>query len=150
VVTADPITVVAATPADASAILALVESVGLPRAGLTAHLSAALVARRGNDLVGCAALELYEHGALLRSVAIDPSAQGCGLGTRLTERAIELARGRRVPALYLLTTTAERFFARFGFEPLTRDEVPADVRTSVEFTSACPATAAVMRKPLAV
>jgi amino-acid N-acetyltransferase len=51
--------------------------------------------------------------------------------------------------VFLLTTTAERFFPRFGFEEIARDEVPASVQASVEFQSACPASAIVMRKRLA-
>ena len=66
----------------------------------------------------------------------------------LTEAAIALARDRRLPVLYLLTTTAEAYFPRFGFERIERDEVPAGVQASVEFTSVCPASATAMRKPL--
>jgi amino-acid N-acetyltransferase len=53
------------------------------------------------------------------------------------------ARGFR--ELYLLTTTAEEFFPRFGFERIGREEVPAAVRESVEFRESCPASATVMR-----
>jgi len=49
----------------------------------------------------------------------------------------------------LLTTTAADFFPKFGFEPIARADVPASVQSSIEFTSACPATATVMRKTLA-
>jgi amino-acid N-acetyltransferase len=47
-----------------------------------------------------------------------------------------------------LTTTAERYFPKFGFERIERNDVPASVQASVEFTSACPSSAIVMRKPL--
>ena len=66
----------------------------------------------------------------------------------LTHAAIRLAKELNVPALFLLTTTAERYFPQFGFERIARTDVPATVQTSIEFTSACPASAAVMRKPL--
>ena len=48
--------------------------------------------------------------------------------------------------MYLLTTTAEGWFPRFGFERIAREEVSEAVRGSVEFGGACPATAAVMRR----
>ena len=51
-------------------------------------------------------------------------------------------------ALYLLTTTAEGYFPKFGFERITRAEVPPSVQASVEFATACPASAIVMRKRL--
>ena len=51
-------------------------------------------------------------------------------------------------AIYLLTTTAERFFPRFGFEVVTREDVPDSVKASVEFQGACPATAVIMRRTI--
>jgi amino-acid N-acetyltransferase len=87
-------------------------------------------------------------GALLRSVAVDPARQGRRLGHQLTEAALRLAQLHGADTVFLLTTTAERFFPRFGFEPIARDEVPASVQASVEFQSACPESAIVMRKRL--
>ena len=56
------------------------------------------------------------------------------------------ARERGLGAVYLLTTTAEGYFPRFGFARITREEVPDPVQASVEFREACPASAVVMRK----
>ena len=137
-----------ATEEDAAAILALLERAHLPTAGLVDHLEHSFVAHRGSDVVGAAAIELYEGGALLRSVVVDETERGSGVGTRLSTHALEEARKLRLPAVFLLTTTAEGFFPRFGFERIDRSEVPATVRQSIEFTSACPASAVVMRKLL--
>jgi amino-acid N-acetyltransferase len=137
-----------ATHADAAELLALMERAHLPTDGLSAHLDAAFVAREDGRVVGSAALELYADGGLLRSVAVDAERRGTGLGARLTSAAIGDAQQRQLPALYLLTTTAENFFPRFGFERITREEVPASVRESIEFRGACPASAIVMRKRL--
>ena len=138
-----------ATHADAGELLALMQRAHLPTEGLSSHLDAAFVAREGDRVVGSAALELYADGGLLRSVAVDAECRGAGLGARLTSAAIDDARQRQLPALYLLTTTAESFCPRFGFERITRDEVPASVRQSIEFRGACPSSAIVMRKRLA-
>jgi amino-acid N-acetyltransferase len=139
----------AARPGDVPDILALLEQHHLPTDGLRDHLATTLVARAEDGrIAGSAALEIYPDGALLRSVAIAPERQGHGLGRALTEAAIALARDRRVPAIYLLTTTAERYFPRFGFTRVSRIDVPPAVRTSIEFTSACPSSATVMRKTL--
>ncbi|MGH7620943.1 MAG: arsenic resistance N-acetyltransferase ArsN2, partial [Gemmatimonadaceae bacterium] len=54
-----------------------------------------------------------------------------------------------IDELYLLTTTAERFFAELGFRTIDRADVPASVRGSVEFTSACPDTAVAMNRAAA-
>jgi amino-acid N-acetyltransferase len=103
------------------------------------------VARDGDRIVGVAALEIYSDGGLLRSVAVDASARGRGLGQRLTTAALELAGMVDLPAVYLLTTTAEQFFPKWGFVQIPRTDVPAGVQQSIEFQSACPSTAIVMR-----
>jgi amino-acid N-acetyltransferase len=137
-----------ACPSDEQEVLRLLDQNHLPVAGLAEHLETTLVARQDGRVVGSAALEVYGDGALLRSVAVAPELQQQGLGRDLTAAALRLAQQLDVPAIYLLTTTAERYFPKFGFERVTRDDVPVGVRTSVEFTTACPASAIVMRKAL--
>jgi SAM-dependent methyltransferase/N-acetylglutamate synthase-like GNAT family acetyltransferase len=112
-------------------------------------MATAIVAREGDDVVGCVALELYGDAGLLRSLAVRSDRQGTGLGTRLTEAALDLARRRGARELYLLTETADGFFPRFGFAPVAREAVAPAVRGSVEFTSACPESARAMRLDLA-
>jgi amino-acid N-acetyltransferase len=138
-----------ASRADLPAVRRLLEEHHLPLDGVEAHVDAMVVAKDDGKVVGAAALELYDDGALLRSVAVDPALQGQRLGHVLTETALTMARERGAGAVFLLTTTAERFFPKFGFEVITRAEVPASIQESVEFTSACPASAIVMRKQLA-
>jgi amino-acid N-acetyltransferase len=130
--------------ADVPAVKALLSRAHLPLDGFDPEL-AFVVARQDGVVVGSAALEEYPNGALLRSAE---ELRGTGLGQRLTNAVLELAGGRGHGWVYLLTTTAGRFFPRFGFEPVDRGEVPPDVRQSVEFTSACPDSALVMRKAL--
>lgn len=137
-----------ASEADGPSILQLLRDSGLPTDGLIDHLTTALVAHDGAAIIGCAAVEIYPDGALLRSVAVAPAARGQGAGERLTEGALALARSYGAPAAYLLTTTAESYFPRFGFVRTTRASVPSGVQQSIEFRSACPASAIVMRKPL--
>lgn len=120
----------------------------LPLDGVDDHVRTMVVAEQGPVVIGVAAVELYADGALLRSVAVAPEAQGRGLGQRLTDAALDAARARGVHTAFLLTTTAERFFPKMGFEVISRQEVPASVQASVEFQSACPASAVVMRKHL--
>jgi amino-acid N-acetyltransferase len=67
----------------------------------------------------------------------------------LTEAALKVAKDHGSRTAFLLTTTAENFFPKLGFERMSRDDVPASVQASIEFRSACPASAVVMRKPLA-
>jgi len=133
---------------DASDVLRLLVENHLPVEGLTEHLPTTIVARQDGQIVGSAALEVYPDAALMRSVAVAPRLHGQGLGRQLADAAIKLAQDLGLPAIYLLTTTAERYFPRFGFERIDRQDVPDTVKASVEFTSACPSTATVMRKSL--
>jgi amino-acid N-acetyltransferase len=139
-------------PADAGdlpAVRRLLETQHLPLDGIDEHVSTMVVAKDGNDVIGAAAVELYADGALLRSVVVDPRARGQGLGHRLSDAALSIAKERGTRIAFLLTITAEQFFPKLGFEQIARDDVPASVQASIEFQSACPASAVVMRKRLA-
>jgi amino-acid N-acetyltransferase len=144
-----PITIVAAEAADLPGLVGLLERSRLPTDGIAEHVASTLVARDGGRVVGSAALELYGRVGLLRSVAVDEARRGEGLGIRLTEAALALARARRLETVYLLTETAEAFFPRFGFRPIPRGEVDPAALRSVEFTTLCPASALVMALDLA-
>jgi len=116
----------------------------LPEAGLREYATDLLVARDQGRLVGTAALEIHASDALLRSVAVEQSLRGTGLGQRLTRAALDVARKRGVAHVYLLTETAGGFFPRFGFADVPRSQVPESIRRTVEFASACPSSARVM------
>jgi amino-acid N-acetyltransferase len=138
----------AAAAGDFSAVAALLEAAGLPTAGLPDTLADFLVAEEDGRIVGAIGLEPYGEAALLRSAVVHPSERGTGLGHALVRGLLVHATARGMRELYLLTTTAEEFFPRFGFEPISREEVPAPVRASVEFRESCPAAATVMRARL--
>jgi amino-acid N-acetyltransferase len=142
------ITIERAREGDLPAVLDLLARNGLPTQGLAEHATVTLVAREAGQIVGSADLEVYGSDALLRSVAVEQRLRGQGLGRRLTQSALDQARALGITGVYLLTETAGDFFPRFGFHPITRDEVPAGVRRSIEFTSACPDTALVMARGL--
>lgn len=141
-------TIETAHPDDVGGVHGLLEANQLPLSGFAAHVTTALVARVEGRIVGAAAIEPHADGALLRSVVVAADRRGGGLGARLVSAALALARSLGAPSVYLLTTTADGYFGRFGFEVVERTEVPAGVRTSVEFQSACPSTAVVMRRIL--
>lgn len=138
-----------ARASDLAAITALLKASRLPLAGIESWTDSTIVARRDAKIVGCAALELYGDAALLRSVAVDSTLRGQGLGQQLTAAALDLGRSRGVRRVYLLTETAGDFFPRFGFRRSTREAVDAKVKASIEFTTACAASALVMELTLA-
>ena len=137
-----------ARPEDLAAISRLLIADDLPLDGLADHLATTVVARNEGHVVGAAGLEIYRDGGLLRSVVIERGFRGSGLGRQLVEAVTGLAREKGLPALYLLTTTAATYFPKLGFVAISKDQVPASVRQSVEFTSACPASASALMKRL--
>ena len=131
-----------ASAGDLAAVHELVLASGLPVDGLADQFPAAyVVARRAGEVIGAAGLEAYGDAGLLRSVAVAASARGSGLGIALTANRLVRARERGMSAVWLLTTTAADFFPRLGFRPCARAEAPEPLARSLEFASACPATA---------
>lgn len=133
-----------AAQSDLPAVLALLESRGLPTAGVAEWIDEYVVASGPDSIVGAAGLERYADGAVLRSVAVADDAAGRGVGRALVEAVLSRAVAAGVPAVWLLTTTAERWFPRFGFRVTDRLNAPAGVAGSVEFREACPASAVAM------
>jgi amino-acid N-acetyltransferase len=138
----------AAEPADLPAVLGLLERAQLPAAGVAEALPDFIIAVSDGAIVGVAGLEIYQHSALLRSVTVDPGWRNTGVGRVLIERALSSTRERGISDVFLLTTTAEHYFPRFGFTCVSRDSVTTEVQASAEFQGACPASAVVMHKAL--
>lgn len=107
-----------------------------------------LVARREGILVGTAGLERHTKMGLLRSVAVDRSLRGVGLGKRLVMGMEDRARGRGVKQMFLLTDGAEDFFLALGYRPLDRLDAPSGIRNTQQFRDLCPSTSTFMTKIL--
>jgi amino-acid N-acetyltransferase len=138
-----------ARPEDYEAAAALLEESGLPLDGMREHLAHAFVAMNQGAIVGFVAVEMHKDAALLRSLAVAPRHRGQRLGESLAEKALCMARDSGREDVYLLTETAAGFFPRFGFAIEDRALAPPALRRSVEFQSACPATAVLMHAKLA-
>ncbi len=138
-----------ATAADLGAVRDLLRDAGLPFSDLEEGRQELIVARQGARRVGSVGVEVHGRDGLLRSLAVAPDLRGNGLGGSLHWRALALAAARGVRTLYLLTTTAERFFAARGFDRVSREAVPDALRATAEFASLCPASAVCMRRELA-
>lgn len=133
-----------AAPTDLAAVERLLTASSLPLDGVREALATFVVAEARGDIVGVAGLEVCCDSALLRSVAVQPEWRSHGLGRALVTRVISDAEAQGLRALYLLTTTAERYFPSFGFRTISRDEVPESLLETAEFRGACPASATVM------
>ncbi len=137
-----------AGPADLAQVLALLARAGLPTAGVPPALTGFLVAESAGRLVGVVGLEVYGRAALLRSAVVAPDARSIGVGAGLVKGLLDQARTEGIRDVYLLTTTADAWFPRFGFARISRDAVPSALHASEELRGACPDSAVVMHASL--
>lgn len=138
----------AATPADEPAIRTILKDAGLPHEDFAVHLSSFIMAKEGDTVIGAIGMEVYGGVALLRSLAVAAARRGAGVGGALCARMEHQARGRGVETLYLLTQTAENFFASHGYRAIPREEAPAAIRQTGEFALLCPRSAICMKKEI--
>jgi N-acetylglutamate synthase-like GNAT family acetyltransferase len=134
-----------AEPQDLPAVLDLLAEAQLPTAGVAEHFGSFFVVDEGGRIVASAGIERHGDAALLRSLAVAPDVRGTGLGAAILRRALHEADGRML-AVYALTTTADEYLSRFGFQRVPRSSVPVELFESHELRDACPASATVMKR----
>ncbi len=79
-------------------------------------LETSFIARLDGVIVGCAALEIYNKKLCeIRSLAVDPTAQGLGIGKKLVEACVELAEREGIYEIMAISV-AEDFFRSCGFD----------------------------------
>jgi amino-acid N-acetyltransferase len=133
---------------DRAAICDLLKLVSLPHEDVNeALLKHFIVGRVEGAIVGVAGLECYQDVGLLRSLAVAQTHAGLGFGKQLVAAAEELASDHKLQSVYLLTTTADRFFEGLGFRRLQRGLAPSEIKNSYQFASLCSASAVLMVKP---
>lgn len=131
------------------AVVSLLAQAKLPTADLTAaHCEDFFFAGPAAEPTGLVGLEIFGDVALLRSLVVAPGRRGSGEGAALLRHAEDEARARGVRVLYLLTTTAEPFFAKHGYVRAARDTAPPAIRATREFSGICPASSAFMSRQL--
>jgi amino-acid N-acetyltransferase len=120
----------------------------LPTADVREKSDRFFVAFADGAAVGVGGVEPFPPDGLLRSVVVESSRRGEGVGAALCDRLEERAAAGGIDTLYLLTTTAREFFAARGYETVDRAAVPASIRETGQFESLCPSTAVCMRRRL--
>ncbi|HEX2630738.1 MAG TPA: arsenic resistance N-acetyltransferase ArsN2 [Chitinophagaceae bacterium] len=139
-------------PADSPGIreqvIALLQQNKLPVSDIGEHTLLFAFTDDNDSLIGSAGLEIFDKIALVRSISVQPSQQHSGLGSIIIKELENIAREKSITELYLLTTTADKFFSRHGYSVVKRDELPETIRKTSEFTSVCPSSAIAMKKDL--
>ena len=130
---------------DTQAIETLLRQAQLPTDGIERNPGNFIVATENAALVGAAGFEKCgKDSGLLRSVAVLPEYRKRGIARELYRRVALQARCSRISALYLLTTTAQGYFARLGFAETSRIDAPQAIKETRQFRVSCPASAIFM------
>lgn len=132
-----------------SGAIQLLQSAGLPASDLTdAHMPAFFYAGSADAPDAMIGVEIHGADALLRSLVVSPALRQRGLGRLLVAKAEQHAREHGVSTMYLLTTTAEKFFLTRGYASAARAAAPPSIRNTAEFSGLCPASSAFLSKSL--
>jgi amino-acid N-acetyltransferase len=133
-----------------SEVEALISSSLLPVSDLVSQAELRLFgARLNGKLIGVVGIEAYGSVGLLRSLAVDSDFRKEGYGRALVAHAEAQATELGIQELYLLTMAAAEFFARLGYEVVSRSEAPAAIAKTTQFSGLCPSSATLMCKKLA-
>jgi len=137
-----------ASPTDLEHIKALLDGCDLSSGDVTASmLNDFLVLRDSDSVIGSIGLERYADIALLRSLAVNPLHRRNGHGLWLLRAIEQHASKSGIGSLYLLTTTAARFFEAHGFRSMHRVDAPTKIQSTAQFSALCPSSSALMKKP---
>ncbi|HSD89158.1 MAG TPA: GNAT family N-acetyltransferase [Kofleriaceae bacterium] len=128
---------------DRAEVEALLTSCGLPLDGLDdAFPQGFVLARIDGALVGCAGLEQWGDRALLRSVAVAEAHRKQHIAEALVADRLAWAKSRigdgeaitPIASVSLLTVSARDYFAKQGFTPIPREQLPASLAPSTQLT----------------
>lgn len=123
---------------------ALLQGAGLSTAGLESAYDRGWVALQGRDVVGFLTADQVGEAALIRSLAVAPAWRNQGVAARLLARCKRDWRTQGIRQLWLLTETAEHWFAQHAFQRVARTALPVFWQSHPLVKGVCSATAIVM------
>jgi len=104
-----------------------------------------ILAKNNNSIIGMIGLEIYGDIGLLRSFCVSPQFRNYRIGKNLLDRFITYSRSIGIKEVFLLTTTAEKYFSNYGFKNIPRNIVPEQIKQTTEFRNICPDSAVCMK-----
>lgn len=134
-------------PTDLGHVRRLLGAAALPVDDLDAD-KLAFVAEANGTVVGAIGIETFGSVALLRSLVVASEFRSAGFGRILVECLEDKARRQDIADLWLLTIDADAWFEKLGYQALSREQAPAAIASTAEFSSLCPGDAVLMRKRL--
>ncbi|MCG6140127.1 GNAT family N-acetyltransferase [Leptospira mtsangambouensis] len=134
---------------DLEQIIVLLEKFKLPNEDIHANSLIHFIIVKFNDqIIGTVALERFGNLGLLRSLCVEENYRNDNIGKSLINKILDYARAENILDVYLLTTTADKYFLKFGFEEISRANAPDLIQQSTQFRDICPSSAIFMHKKL--
>lgn len=140
--------IIKASDSQRALVIALLQTEKLPVEDLPPSLDNFYVALKDNTVIGAIGLEQYGNYALLRSMVVSGEHRNKNIASNLVNELENYGKHLGIIAMYLLTETAPTYFEKKGYQRIQREDVPAEVRESSEFSHVCPVSAVVMKKEL--
>jgi len=122
-----------ATLADLQAITSVLQAAELPAREIEPFIDTFLVAEKDGMVVACGGIEMHADTAVIRSVAVNESVRGQGIGRRLSLQLILQALGRGANDLYLFTADAWAFWQKLGFANIGLEDWRLPARQSWQY-----------------
>ena len=139
--------IVPVTDKDYQQAVGLLTENNLPTTDLT-HTTLLYALYDDHQLLGTVGLEIFGNEGLLRSLCVDNQVRKAGYGQLLVNYVEAEAKQKGLKVLYLLTTTADSFFANRGYQTIERSAVPQSIQQTPQFSTICSKTATLMKKEL--
>ncbi|MDH5353787.1 MAG: arsenic resistance N-acetyltransferase ArsN2 [Gammaproteobacteria bacterium] len=130
-------------------VQSLLKANGLPFEDCARHIDNFGGVFEKSQLIACGGLEILGREGLLRSVVVRGGFKGRGLAGLVVEYLHEKARMNRLQELFLLTESAQGYFEGLGYQSISRDDLPGEVKTTQQYLCLCPASAQAMHFILA-
>lgn len=106
------------------------------------------VIEENDSVIGTVAVEYDFNVALLRSLSVSDGKRNSGIGQLLVGFIENYVQKQGVHSIYLLTTTAEKFFLKNGYEKIDRNNVPGFIQNTREYSVLCSSSSTIMKKQL--
>ncbi|HES60080.1 MAG: GNAT family N-acetyltransferase [Calditrichaceae bacterium] len=126
----------------------LLKANGLPHTDIENGPVQLFSIEQDNQNTGIIGFEQYGKHGLLRSFVIEEHYRSKGLGAQVLSKFEKMVIKQGIKEFYLLTATANKFFARNDYSVFDRSAVPEFISKTTEFNSLCPSSAVCMRKIL--
>ncbi len=133
---------------DLEEITTLLKDNNLPYKDLQTSNVDFLSSKNNGKVIGCIGIEVYDEEGLLRSFAVDDVYKSKGIGGRLLNALLDKSKAKGIKRLHLLTTTADVYFAKKGFNVSERRSAPTSIVNSKEFSEICPSSSVYMVKDI--